>query len=169
MAVLQHIGDVLRGQGLDDIIHENMEVDTDEEDTLYSGRVCYKDSDGEPTEGHGSDQTDILYFVVEGVENPSVQGSDAISPALTDENRLHNNIGTVPFQQGLKVLTTEYDDGETYEVGDPVEITDSTTGTFTLGSDPTSDDVVAVVAEEPHQWQDLDVLTLEIIRQAPVA
>ncbi len=168
MGVLNHFGDVARGQSLGDLVNDNMEV-ADGEDTLYSGRVCTKNASGQATEGHGTDQTDVCFFVVEGVEKPGVSGSSAVSDSLNDYDLIGGTVGTIPFQQGLKVRTSEFNDEESYSLGDPIEISGTDDGTFTLGADPTSADVVAVVDGEVEQVHDLDVLTIEIIRQAPTA
>lgn len=168
MGVLSHFGDVARGQSLGDLVNENMEV-ADGEDTLYSGRVCTKNASGSATEGHGTDQTDVCFFVVEGVEKPGVSGSSAVSDSLNDYDLISGNLGTIPFQQGLKVRTSEFDSEASYSLGDPIEVSGTSDGTFTLGADSNSDDVIGVVAGEVESVHDLDVLTIEIIRQAPTA
>lgn len=166
MSVLEHYCNEARGGNPK--IRELTDVDVDVETTLYSGRTCILDSNGDATEGYGTDQTDVCYFAHRGVDHIDVSDLSVVSDNLDVSAMNSGNISLIPFRPGLKVQTSEYDSNESYSMGDPVEITGSDTGTLTKATDATAGTVVARVAkEETSSVQGVDVLTVEVIKIAP--
>lgn len=176
MSMREHFLSITRGEGLGSMNRRNVSISPGDEDTLFSGRVAYVDGENEAVEGYGTEPTDTSYFVHRGVELAEVGGLGVVSSTMDKElgTTLANRVSLVPFVPGLEVLTSEFDDEEDYEIGDPIVIESETDGILTLADNADDPTVIGRVAggingQAESLIHGLDCLAVEIIKPCPHA
>ena len=184
---ISHYCNVQSGEGIEYYDRQNIRIDIDADDNenLYSGRVFYRANTGlgilglpdVAIDGPGT-ITSQLFIAPRGVDHPDINpwalpGTDGLlsAPAMGPTGR--GTINAIPLVEGLKVDTTEFvDDAGDYNIGDRVYITED--GEWTI-ADPGNDgfavgfvtsgqpaDEVAASADAVYRLWELNIISVDI-------
>lgn len=170
MSLRTHKLDVL-GENVYNRDRETVDVDlstngSDTDNPIYSGRVYYRNSDGEAKPG--PDLDGLMYMAVRGVECADVDPSEFYGDGYAKHaSTATSDIGRMPgtaLRTGKRIETTEYT-GNSQIKGQSVRVADDGRFTTMTGSSLVPDDAtykVGEITEEPTTRFGLDMLQITL-------